>query len=108
MHDLLRRLAERQLVLLGLEDLHWADRSTRDLLAFLVRGFRAESIVVVATYRSDELHRRHPLVPWLAEIGRLPMVDRLELRRFDRAQLLAQLRAIGSDHRASAPRHFLA
>ena len=41
-------------VLLVLEDLHWADRSTLTLLAFLARNLRAQPIVVVATYRTDD------------------------------------------------------
>ena len=58
---LLGRMAADRPLLLVLEDLHWSDRSTRDLLAFLVRNLRAERIVIVATYRSDELYRGHPL-----------------------------------------------
>ena len=48
-----------------LEDIHWADRSTRDFLAFLARNMCAERLLVVATFRTDELHRRHPLRPLL-------------------------------------------
>ncbi len=66
-------------LLLVLEDLHWADRSSRDLLSYLVRNLRTERILALATYRIDELHRRHPLRPWLAELGRLDQVERLEL-----------------------------
>ena len=76
-----RMAAERPLVLV-LEDLHWSDRSTRDLLAFLVRNLRAERIVLVATYRSDELHRGHPLRPFLAELDRGRRTCRLDLRPF--------------------------
>ena len=61
----LHRLAERGPVLLVVEDLHWADQSTRDLLGFLVRNLRG-GVAVVLTYRSDELHRRHTLRPFLA------------------------------------------
>ncbi len=50
-----------------IEDIHWADRSTLELLGFLARNLREGPIVVLATYRSDELHRRHPLMPFLAE-----------------------------------------
>ena len=67
---LLGRMSADQPMVLVLEDLHWSDRSTRDLLAFLVRNLRAERIVVVATYRSDEFHRGHPLRPFLAELDR--------------------------------------
>ena len=79
----LHRLAERGPVLLVVEDLHWADQSTRDLLGFLVRNLRA-GVALVLTYRSDELHRRHPLRPFLAELDRSGRADRLEVGRFDR------------------------
>src|SRR6266542_3503660 len=65
----LHRLAGRGPLLLVVEDLHWADQSTRDLLGFLVRNLRG-GVALVATYRSDELHRRHPLRPFLAELDR--------------------------------------
>ena len=54
-------LAEASPVLLVLEDLHWADRSTRDLLTFLSRVLQHERVCLVGTYRSDDLPRRHPL-----------------------------------------------
>ena len=66
---LLERLADRSPTVLVVEDLHWADRSTLDLLAFLVRNLQA-GLLVVLTYRTDELHRRHPLRPFLAELDR--------------------------------------
>ena len=91
---LLRDLGDRAPVVCVLEDLHWADSSTRDLVAFLARNVRTERLVVVGTYRTDELHRRHPLRPWLAEIDRLPRVRRLVLSRFGRAELSAQVEAI--------------
>jgi DNA-binding CsgD family transcriptional regulator len=86
--------AERSSVVLVLEDLHWADRSTRDLLAFLARTLRSGRVMLVGSYRSDELHRRHPLRPLLAELVRLPRVERLELGPFSRADLAAHLEAI--------------
>jgi DNA-binding CsgD family transcriptional regulator/tetratricopeptide (TPR) repeat protein len=91
---LLERLGERQPVTFIVEDVHWADRSTRDLLAFVARRLRGERVVVIVTYRSDELHRRHPLRPWLAELARLPRVEQVELERFDRDELADQLAAI--------------
>ena len=77
--DLLRRLGAERPVVLVVEDLHWADDSTRELLAFLVRNIRDERLLLVATFRSDELHRRHPLLSWLAEVERVAGVDRVEL-----------------------------
>jgi DNA-binding NarL/FixJ family response regulator len=91
---LLRTLGERAPVALILEDLHWADGSTRDVTSFLARNARAERLLVIGTYRTDELHRRHPLRSWLPEMDRLPRVQRLELARFGRAELDAQVGAI--------------
>ena len=90
----LQRLAAKEPVVLLVEDLHWSDRSTRDLLAFLVPNVRNLAVLLVMTYRSDELHRRHPLLPFLAELERSGRVARIELDRFDRGELAAQLRAI--------------
>jgi predicted ATPase len=84
---LVRRLAEEQPVLLVVEDLHWADDSTRALLGFLLRHLRASRVIVVGTYRSDELHRRHPLRRWLSELERGVHPGRLELRPFGRPEL---------------------
>jgi DNA-binding CsgD family transcriptional regulator/tetratricopeptide (TPR) repeat protein len=86
--------AERSAVLMVLEDLHWADRATRDLVAFLARTLRSGRVLLVASYRSDELHRRHPLRPLLAELVRLPGVERIELAPFSRAELAEHLEAI--------------
>jgi predicted ATPase len=80
------RLAERGPLLLVVEDLHWADQSTRDLLGFLVRNLRA-GVTLLLTYRSDELHRRHPLRPFLGELDRSNRTERLELDRLGRREL---------------------
>ncbi len=80
---LLTALAQRQPVLLVVEDLHWADASTRDLLTFLLARISDEALTVVLTYRSDELHRRHPLRPLVAELGRMRRVERLTLEPFE-------------------------
>jgi predicted ATPase/DNA-binding CsgD family transcriptional regulator len=92
--DLLGRLATHAPLLLVVEDLHWADRSTRDLLGFVVRNLRDERIMLVATFRSDELYRGHPLRPFLAELDRSRRVERLELPPFTRSELADQLDAI--------------
>jgi DNA-binding CsgD family transcriptional regulator len=86
--------AERSPVVVLLEDLHWADRATRDLVAFLARTLRTGRVMLVGSYRSDELHRQHPLRPVLAELVRLPGVERLELAPFSRAELAEHLEAI--------------
>ncbi|WP_171906766.1 helix-turn-helix transcriptional regulator [Jiangella alba] len=88
-----RVAAERPLVVV-LEDLQWADSPTRDLLRFLVRGVRDAQLLFVVTYRSDELHRGHPLRPLLAELDRLRQVHRIELPRLDADEVVLQLREL--------------
>ncbi|HEY2297609.1 MAG TPA: AAA family ATPase [Jatrophihabitans sp.] len=72
-------LAERRPVLLLVEDMHWADQATRDLLGFLFTRIGTERLAVVASFRSDDLHRRHPLRQTLAQWTRLPSVTRVQL-----------------------------
>ncbi|MFB7573489.1 AAA family ATPase [Streptomyces sp. NPDC056165] len=91
---LLERVAADHTVVVALEDLHWADASTRHLLAYLLRALRTGRLVVLATYRSDDIHRRHPLRPLLAELDRLRTVRRLELARFTRQEAGRQIAGI--------------
>ncbi len=84
---LLERLADAGPVVLVIEDAHWSDRSTRDLLAFLIGNQHVlDGVLIVVTFRSDELHRGHPLRPVLAELDRLGWVTRLELPRLTRRE----------------------
>jgi DNA-binding NarL/FixJ family response regulator len=91
---LLSELAEASPLLLVLEDLHWADRSTRDLVTFLSRVLHRERVAVLGTYRTDDLHRRHPLRPVVAELLRLPNVTPVELGPLDAAALAEHLSAL--------------
>ncbi|MFD9479177.1 AAA family ATPase [Streptomyces nojiriensis] len=91
---MLERLAADRTVALVLEDLHWADTSTRHLLSYLFRTLSGGRLVIVATYRADDVHRRHPLRPLLAELDRLRTVRRIELSRFNRAEVRRQLAGI--------------
>ncbi|MEU3104935.1 helix-turn-helix transcriptional regulator [Streptomyces griseoflavus] len=91
---LLERVAADHTVVLALEDLHWADASTRHLLTYLLRTLRTGRLVVLATYRSDDIHRRHPLRPLLAELDRLRTVRRVELGRFNRDEVHRQIAGI--------------
>ncbi|MEU9124630.1 AAA family ATPase [Streptomyces sp. NPDC048506] len=95
---LLERLAADRTLVIVIEDLHWADRSTRELLAYLLRALHDANVLLVATYRSDDIHRRHPLRPFLAEIDRMRTVRRIELARFNREEVRSQIAGInGSD-----------
>jgi DNA-binding CsgD family transcriptional regulator/tetratricopeptide (TPR) repeat protein len=91
---LLARLADDQPVLLVLEDVHWADQSTRDLFAFLGRNLRDERVLVIATFRSDELHRRHPVRGLLAELERLPKTERIDLMPLSLSEAEQQIAGI--------------
>ncbi len=79
----LARLAEHSPVLLMVEDLHWADSASLATLSYLLRSLRVEPAGLLMTFRSDELHHRHPLLSWLGETERLATVERLELPRLD-------------------------
>lgn len=79
-HALLEAVAEQAPLLLVVEDLHWADRSTRDMLSFLFARPFAGDVAVVASYRGDDLHRRHPLRTQVAEWARVRGVERMGLR----------------------------
>jgi DNA-binding CsgD family transcriptional regulator/tetratricopeptide (TPR) repeat protein len=91
---LVEALAERLPLVLVVEDAHWADRSTRNLLSFMTRNLRHARVLVVVTFRSDELHRTHPLRLLLAELDRIDGVTRLELPRLSRGQVEVQLEGI--------------
>jgi ATP/maltotriose-dependent transcriptional regulator MalT len=98
---LLERLADDGPVVLIIEDMHWADRSSRDLLAFLIRNQpSADGVLMVVTYRSDELSHVHPLRPLLAELDRIDWVARMDLGRLtrqDTGRLVAQITGRGPD-----------
>jgi len=90
---LLTELAAAAPVLLVLEDLHWADASTRDLVTFLSRMLHRERVALIGTYRTDDLHRRHPLRPVVAELQRLPGVISVDLAPLDSSALAEHLTA---------------
>lgn len=89
--DLIEQAGTPDGLVLVLEDLHWSDRSTRELLGFLARTMHDSSVLVVGTYRSDEMHRAHPLRPFVAELERVRIVEHFELPRLDRDQVGEQL-----------------
>ena len=83
-------LCARRPVVFVIEDIHWIDRSSLDLLSFLVHNQQAAgALLCLVTYRSDELERAHPLRRSLAELDRVAWTQRMELSRLTR-------RAVGS------------
>jgi DNA-binding CsgD family transcriptional regulator len=98
----LDHLARHSPVVLVIEDAHWADRSSRDLLTFLIGNQRAVSgLLIVVTFRSDDLHRTHPLRPLLVALDRISWVERVEVSRLTRSDTneLTQ-RILGREPRA--------
>jgi len=88
---LLERLAEDQPVVLVVEDLHWADAGTRDLVAFLVSNLCSTRVQLVTTYRAEEVADGHPLRAMLGRVERLGGVTHAVLARLTRDQVAAQL-----------------
>jgi DNA-binding NarL/FixJ family response regulator len=88
------QLAAKAPVLVIVEDLHWADMATRDLLGFLYTRVSTEPLAIVASYRSDDLHRRHPLRQTLAQWARLPAVTRVQLDPLSSAEVRSLVSAI--------------
>jgi DNA-binding CsgD family transcriptional regulator/tetratricopeptide (TPR) repeat protein len=79
--------AADQPTIVVVEDIHWADGSTRDWIGFATRAVTDAPLMLVASYRTDELHRRHPLRPFLAELDRLPQSGHVDVPRLDRADV---------------------
>jgi hypothetical protein len=84
---------ERDVVVV-IDDLHWADRSTLDVVSFLARRLAGTGVLLVLAYRSDELSRRHPLKPVLAELVRHATLDHLRLEPLSPSEVRAQVAAI--------------
>jgi tetratricopeptide (TPR) repeat protein len=91
---LLETLAEDRPVLVVVEDVHWADRETCDLLSFLVRNMADAAVLLVITFRPENLHRDQLLRRLLAGLERMDGVTRLDLPRLSRGQVAAQLAGI--------------
>lgn len=81
--QLLGDLAGRGPLVVVVEDLHWADEATLELFPYLARKVRQHRILLLGTYRSDELHRLHPLNHLLAELSRGRLAEEIRLRRLD-------------------------
>ncbi len=92
--DLIGHLASDDAVLVGFEDLHWADSATWDLLDYLARNLIDERVVLVGTYRADEVGVRSSQRGRLAELRRLPATRHLHLAGLDRDDIAARVSAL--------------
>src|SRR5256886_3014547 len=98
---LLRDAASQRALLLILEDLQWADPSTRELLDYATRRLRSTNVLVVATHRTDEMHRRHALLPTIQGWRRNGQVELVELKPLNVIQVGDMVCAIFEEHSVS-------
>ena len=85
------RIAAEWPLAVVVEDLQWGDAASLDLIAFLTRNIRHGRMVLFITVRTDDLGDRHPLLPFLGELERNERVEHVELDRFGREDVVAQL-----------------
>lgn len=93
-HGFFAALGARQPTLLFLDDLHWADPASLDLLRALARNLSALSVLIIGTYRADEMTRTHPLYTLLPALVREAHAGRLDLRRLDDEAVRTLVRAL--------------
>ena len=90
--EALRAVAGQLPVVVVVEDLHWADASTRDLVAYLARVLRRERVLLLATVRAEELDPARPVAELVGELARAPHAERLVLRPLDRDEVAPSCR----------------
>ncbi|HEU4755465.1 MAG TPA: AAA family ATPase, partial [Agromyces sp.] len=86
---LLETLSRDEPIVLVIEDLHWIDAASLALLRFLLRSPGASRLLMLLTYRTDDVPRGHPLRGFLTEAERDRWVERRELRRLTEAEVRA-------------------
>jgi DNA-binding CsgD family transcriptional regulator/tetratricopeptide (TPR) repeat protein len=106
-YQLLRALARPQGVVLLLEDLHWADRTSLALLPYVVRGLAGERILLIGTYREEALAPDCPLSQALAEVRRAASTPTIRLQPLDRTATVALVKGAWPEL-PPAPRNLLA
>lgn len=88
------RASATQPAVVVIEDLHWADDATLTVLRFILRAFNGGQFLLVMSYRSDDIHRGHPLRDFLAESERGRYAKSIRLERLTKDQVRAQVEAI--------------
>ncbi len=93
-HAVLEEVARQAPLLVVVEDAHWADQSSRELLTYLFTRGVDTPVSLVVSFRSDDVHRRHPLRPTLAQWSRLPTLERVQLGPLAEPDVRALVRAL--------------
>lgn len=88
------RIADRRPVVLVIDDLQWADRTSLDVLAYLITGFREQRLALLATCRDEHRVEGHPLHGWLADMRRMPLFSEVQLGRLDLAATETQIQSL--------------
>jgi DNA-binding CsgD family transcriptional regulator/tetratricopeptide (TPR) repeat protein len=91
---LVTRLSEPAPLVVAVEDAHWIDRSSRDLVTFLARNLGRERVLILLTWRTEYLGHSSSTAAWLAELLRQPSVERIDLDRLERDDVAALVTAI--------------
>jgi DNA-binding CsgD family transcriptional regulator/tetratricopeptide (TPR) repeat protein len=91
---LLERLSADRPLVVVIEDLHWADAATLDVLRFAARVLQTGRLLLVVSYRSDDVGRGHPLRGFLAELERNRRTSRIVLARLSASEVRAQAREL--------------
>ena len=95
--------SKANLIVLQLDDLHWADNSSLLLLQHLARRLKSSRLVVIGTYRDVELDRSHPLSAVLAELRRERLYQRMLLRGLSESEVKELVEAISQQQVADRP-----
>ena len=104
---LLDEASERAAVLLVLDDLHWADRSTVQLLGHLARAQHDTRLLILVSYRDSEISPGHPLFELLADLRRVGPFERLVLAGLDQPAVEALIESQAGEAASSSLVHAL-
>jgi predicted ATPase len=95
---LLELWARANTLLVVLDDIHWADSSTRELLEYAARRLARSRVMLLATHRSDELDRKHPLTRAVQVWRRAGLAEAVSVGAMQPAQVAEMIAAIlGAD-----------
>lgn len=95
----LQALADESPLALLVDDLHWADSASLDLLLHLARHTGSNRVLLIGTYRDVEINRQHPLEGALRDLQREDLVERIPVRRLQESNTAALMAAtMGEEH----------